>query len=628
MITISGLRKGFGARELFAGATLSVGARDRLALVGPNGSGKTTLFEMIVGLQDPDAGSIDVTRGATLGYLRQETDALRGTTILQEIVGAAPAMREGHRLEVLAEEVGKTTDEGERAKLLAEYARLQERFEALEGYSAEARAREIANGLGFAPDQLDAMTDSLSGGWLMRVALAKLLLSAPDALLLDEPTNHLDLESVRWLEGFLKEFDGTVLLISHDRDFMNGFANRVAEIEERQLVPYTGNYERFVEQREMRARQAAAAAANRQRRVEQLEVFINRFRYKKTKARQVQSKIKLLERMDEIDVPETQRKAMRAQFPPAPRSGRVVIELSDVAFAYGDRPVYDGLRFVVERGQKVALVGPNGAGKSTLLKLCAGVLAPNTGERKIGHNVNLGYFAQHQIEALDPSKRVIEELASAVPPGMVIKGRDLLGRFLFSGDDVDKRVAVLSGGERSRLAMAKILVSARNFLCLDEPTNHLDIWSRDALEDALEDYDGALVLITHDRHLIRAIADVIAEVRDGRVRTFEMPYDEYVEKVADEPAPAPEQRERQDTAKDRRRASAAERQAANAYRKAVRNVEDRLEAVHTELRAMEERLADPSFYTTEPDIQAFMRTYAAAKERIARLEDEWDRLTG
>ena len=628
MISISGLDKGFGLRRLFRGADLRIGARDRLALVGPNGSGKTTLFEMIVGLQEPDAGSIAVTTGARLGYLPQTTDALRGRTIIAEILAAAPAMAEvGHRLEILTGELAEDIEPAERDALIHEYARLEERFSVLGGYSAEARAREICAGLGFSDAELDGPTDSLSGGWLMRVALAKLLVSSPDALLLDEPTNHLDLESVRWLEGFLRTFEGAVLLISHDRDFMNGFATRVVEMERETLVSYTGNYESFVEQRALRARQSVAAAANLKRRTDQLEIFINRFRYKNTKASQVQSKIKLLEKMGTVDVIDNRRRAMSVKFPAAPRSARVVVELEAVSFAYGDTRVYEGVDFAIERGQKVALVGPNGAGKSTLLKLLAGALTPGAGERRLGQNVHLGYFAQHQIEALDPSNRVIEELQSAIPPGIDVRARDLLGRFLFSSDDVDKPVAVLSGGERSRLAMAKILVSARNFLCLDEPTNHLDIWSRDVLEDALESYDGALVLITHDRHLIRSVADTIAEVRDGRIRMFPGSYEEYLEKTeAEESAPVrtpttPTQ------AKERRRAGAVDRAEANRRRSAIRRVEERLEVLHTEIRAMEERMADPAFYTTEENIAAFMRSYNDAKSRVPPLEAEWDALT-
>ncbi|MGH2726238.1 MAG: ABC-F family ATP-binding cassette domain-containing protein [Actinomycetota bacterium] len=628
MISIIRLRKSFGARDLFRGADLRIGARDRLALVGPNGSGKTTLFEMILGIQEPDGGAITVTRGARLGYLPQTTDALRGRTIIAEVLAAAPAMTEvGHRLEILTDELAGVDDTAERDALLQEYARLQARFETLGGYSAEARAREICAGLGFADADLERPAESLSGGWLMRVALAKLLVSSPDALLLDEPTNHLDLDSVRWLEGFLRTFEGCVLLVSHDRDFMNGFANRVVEIDRQTLVAYTGNYQSFVEQRELRARQAEAEAANQKRRTDQLEIFINRFRYKESKAKQVQSKIKLLERMGTVELVDTKRRTMKVRFPPAPRAGRMVIELTGVSFSYGDVRVYDGLDFAIERGQKVALVGPNGAGKSTLLKLLAGALEPAGGERRLGQNVDVGYFAQHQIEALSPTNRVIEELDTAMPPDVTIKARDLLGRFLFSGDDVNKRVSVLSGGERSRLAMAKILVSARNFLCLDEPTNHLDIWSRDVLEDALEDYDGALVLITHDRHLIRSVADVIAEVREGRVRSFPGSYDDYLERIAQEEAPAPPSPATTSAAKERRRATAAERAAVNKRRSALRRVEELLDAVHAELRSMEERMADPTFYSNEEDVAGFMRDYNDAKARIAPLEAEWDSLT-
>ena len=634
MITIGGLRKGFGARELFVDADLRIGARDRLALVGPNGSGKTTLFEMIVGEQDPDGGRIDIARGVTLGYLAQETDELRGRSIIDEVLSAGQAMTEaGHRLEVLTDELAEVTDPDERDRLNAEHARLTERFDALGGWSLEARAREICAGLGFRDDLLENPVESLSGGWMMRVALAKLLLASPDALLLDEPTNHLDLESVRWLEGFLRSFDGTVLLISHDRDFMNGFASRIVEIDGAKLVSYTGNYQSFVEQREERARQQAAAAANQQRRIEQLELFINRFRYKKSKASQVQSKIKFLERMERVEASNTKRKAMNLGFPPAARAPRIVCELDGVDFGYGENKVYEGLSVAIERGQKVAFVGPNGAGKTTLLKLLAGVLTPQAGERRLGDGVMMGYFAQHQIEALDPKNRVIQELDRAVPPGVVIRARDLLGRFLFSGDDVDKPVSVLSGGERTRLAMAKILVTAPNFLCLDEPTNHLDIWSRDVLEDALEEYDGALVLITHDRHLIRSVADTVIEVVAGRVRAFVGDYDYYLDRIAAEQeefshaaTPAARLPSKQD-AKERRREAAVARAALKRERDAIRRVERELETVHAEKGEMETRMADPLFYAGEDDVSGFMKRYDAVRERLTELEREWERLT-
>ena len=632
MIDLVGIRKSFGERVLFEDASLRVGARDRLALVGPNGSGKTTLVEMIVGLQQPDAGEIRIPKETALGYLPQETDALRGRTVLEEVLSAGVAMTEaGHRLEVLHRELDEVEDAGERDRLLAEYADLQSRFETLGGYSLEAEASKICAGLGFREQDLGKRTEELSGGWMMRVALAKLLLANPDCLLLDEPTNHLDLESVVWLEGFLRGYEGAVVLISHDRDVMNGVATRVVEVEERRLVSYTGNFEAFVQQRELRAEQAQAAARNQQRKVAQTQRFIDRFRYKASKARQVQSRIKQLEKMERVEVPGERRRRMGLWFPTPPRPGRVVVELRDVRFAYGEVEVYCDLNVAVERGQRVALVGPNGAGKSTLLKLIAGALEPQAGERKLGANAAVGYFAQHQVEALEPRNRVVQELQRAITPGAEVRPRDLLGRFLFSGDDVDKPVSVLSGGERTRLALAKLLVSPLNLLCLDEPTNHLDIESRDALEDALEAYEGAIVLITHDRHLIRSVADRIIEVEAGRVRSFEGDYELYLyrkerENVPEAPpleaVPAAPRRD----AKARRREAAEERARLGATRDELRKIERGIERESAELQRLEQTLADPEFYRAGgQEVADAVRRHGEVRERLAALEGAWER---
>ncbi len=426
MITVSNLTKGFGTRDLFNGADLFIAARDRVAIVGPNGTGKTTLLEMIAGDQAPDVGDVRVMHGAVVGYLEQETDALRGRSVIDEVLTAgAEATKAAHRLELLSEEIAETEPGPDRDALVNEYGKLQHRFESIGGYSIEAEAKRILSGLGFEEKDHERQTDALSGGWLMRVALAKLLLSGPDVLMLDEPTNHLDVNSVEWLEGFLDSYDGCVLLISHDRDFIEGIATRVVEIDAGKLVSYTGGYSDFVEQRALRMEQAAAEAKGRDRKVAETQAFIDRFRYKASKAKQVQSRVKMLERMtDGPQAPSRARKAMGLRFPTPPRSGRDVVVMDDVSFSYGDNPVYEHLGLVIERGQKVALVGPNGAGKSTLLKLAAGVLQPTAGERRLGHNVHLSYFAQHQIEALDPSNRVLEELAKAIPRTVDLRPRD------------------------------------------------------------------------------------------------------------------------------------------------------------------------------------------------------------
>ena len=634
MISVSGLWKGFGSRDLFAGADLRVGGRDRIALVGLNGTGKTTLFEMLAGEQQPDRGEISVARDVVIGYLRQETDALRGRPLLDEVLSVGSEVTEaGHRLSILEHEIAALGEgdeaAAERERLVGEYGRLQDRFATLGGYSLEVEAKQILGGLGFSEADLARPTESFSGGWLMRIALAKLLLASPDVLMLDEPTNHLDVESVEWLERFLKTYQGAVLLISHDRDFINGIATKVVEIWDRKLVTYVGDYESFVTQRAVIAEQTAARAKHQARQREATERFIERFRYKNTKARQVQSRIKMLERQEDVGQTRRSTKVMNLSFPQPPRPGRVVAELKDVRFGYGDVPVYESLEFVIERGEKIALVGPNGAGKTTLLKLVAGALEPQAGERRLGHKVELGYFAQHQIEALDPGKRVLQELEGAIPSDVDVKPRNLLGRFLFSGDDVEKPVSVLSGGERTRLALAKLLVSPANLLCLDEPTNHLDIPSRDALEDALEEYTGSLVLITHDRHLIRNVANRIVEVRSGRVTSFLGDYDRYLSKrdASPEEDVAPVRSEKRTSRKDERREQAEHRARTKKLRDRVATVEREIEEILAENERLAAVLADPGVYSSGDDVGDLVKDYNVNKRRAQLLEEEWEEAT-
>ena len=633
MLTISGLDKAFGARDLFLDAQLQVYARDRVALVGPNGSGKTTLFEMIAGEQQPDSGEIRLIKDAVVGYLRQETDALRGRTVIDEVVSTGTmAAQVGHRLAVLEAEMAEMEPGPERDRVVAEYGRLQDRYSSLGGYSLEHEGKRILGGLGFSTEDFERMTETFSGGWLMRIALAKLLLANPDILMLDEPTNHLDLESVVWLERFLRTYEGAVLLISHDRDLINALADKVVELRDRKLYSYSGDYQSFVEQRELELEQQEAAAKNQARKIAQTEKFINRFRYKNTLATRVQSRIKMLDKMERIEAPNRSRKNMNLKFPEPPRPGRVVLELDAVQFGYASKPVYDNLDFVIERGEKVALVGPNGAGKSTLLKLAAGALEPQGGERRLGANVALAYFAQHQIEALTPTNTVLMELRSAIPPKADVDPRKLLGRFLFSGDDAEKRVSVLSGGERTRLALAKLLVSPVNLLCMDEPTNHLDMWSRDVLEDALDEYTGSIVLITHDRHLIRSVANRVVEVVDGRVTNYIGDYDYYLSKTEREEV-APSKRVSNTTeappratgpkTKDQKRAEADARAKTKSLRDRVTRLEKQIETLEADLAELEKAFADPDVYMSGVDVAEMTKRYESAKRRRARLETEW-----
>jgi ATP-binding cassette subfamily F protein 3 len=627
MLTITGLRKAFGARDLFDGADLQVGPRERVALIGPNGSGKTTIFDMIAGDQQPDGGQVKTSNDVIIGYLRQETDEMRGKHVMDEVLSAREEITSAdHKMRLLEAEIS-TAPEDERPSLLAEYAHLQARFEGGGGYDLERRAQKILAGLGFQETDLRRKTETFSGGWLMRIALAKLLLAEPDLLLLDEPTNHLDLASVQWLEQFLKSYEGSILFTSHDREFINAFAARVVEIRNRQLLSYKGNFDDFVAQREMIEQQTEAAAKNQSKRIAQTQEFIDRFRYKATKARQVQSRIKMLERMEKVEVEKPIRKAMGLSFPKPARSGRVVLELEGVLFGYGEEPVYTGLDFVIERGHKLALVGPNGAGKTTLLKLAAGALEPQAGSRSEGHNVKVGYFAQHQIEALDPNKTVLKELEESIPRDVTIQPRKLLGRFLFSGDDVEKRVRVLSGGERTRLAMAKLLVSAYNLLCLDEPTNHLDMQSRDVLEEALVDYEGALLLITHDRHLIRSVADSIVEVVDGRPTLYSGDYDYYIYKKSqsEEKTRPKAPTEKRPRATPRRDPQKELDRRQRRLRATLRRVETELSEVTEEIDSISSQLADPDVYSSPSKVADLAHRYEEAKRRSTTLELEWEK---
>lgn len=635
MLTITDLQKSFGARDLFLDAQLQVYPRDRLALVGPNGSGKTTLFDMIAGEQTADGGQIRLIKDAAVGYLKQETDALRGRPLIEEVASVGnPVAQVGHRLAVLEAEMAELEPGPERDRVVAEYGEAQHRFSSMGGYSIEHEAKRILSGLGFADADFTRPTESFSGGWLMRIALSKLLLANPDVLMLDEPTNHLDLASVVWLERFLKTYEGAVLMISHDRDLINGFATKVTEVRDAKLFTYTGNYQDFVAARQLEIEQAEATAANQARKIAKTQLFINRFRYKASLASRVQSRIKTLDKMEKVHVPVSRRKSMHLAFPPAPRSGRVMVELDSVRFGYPDVPVYDSLDLVVERGEKVALVGPNGAGKSTLLKLLAGVNQPQDGERKLGHNVAPAYFAQHQIEALQPTNSVLEELRRAIPPGADVPERRLLGRFLFSGEDVEKPVAVLSGGERTRLALAKMLVSPVNLLFLDEPTNHLDMWSRDVLEDALGEYDGAIVLITHDRHLIRNVANRIVEVIEGRVTNYIGDYDYYLSKTSElEEAPVA----RASTAgasvapgrksKELKREEAEARARNKGARDTLASIERQLEELVGTIKSMETTFASPDVYMSGADVAQLTRDYESAKRKVKKLERMWEDAT-
>ncbi len=649
LVTLSGLAKSHGAQHLFSGVDLQITGGRRIAIVGPNGAGKTTLLEIITGEQQADAGTVARGRDVVMGYLRQEVAESRGRSVLAEVLaGAGELSGIGRRMRHIEAELAEASEDDELEELMAEYGRLQHRFEALGGYSMEAEARRILAGLGFADSDVERDIEQFSGGWMMRVALARLLLQNPDVLLLDEPTNHLDLASVEWLQAFLADYAGAIVLVSHDRDFINTVANRVAELAHGQLTEYVGDYADFVEQREARAAQIEAAAKGQARKIAHTQAFIDRFRYKASKARQVQSRIKALDRVERIEARVTRTKSVKFRFPQPPRSGRTVITLRDIVKGYGATQVYDGLDLQLERGQKVALIGPNGAGKSTLLKILAGVLPFEGGTRELGLNVRVAYFAQHQIEALNPANTVFVELETAAPRMSTADMRRLLGAFLFSGDAISKPVGVLSGGEQTRLALAKLLADPANLLCLDEPTNHLDIQSRDVLEDALNAFPGTIVLITHDRYLIRSVANTIVEVNAGDATVYRGDFEYYaakrgidieqrgaVEGVATPRGVVvspPKIRESAADAASRKREEAEARnrryRRTRDLRATLERVEADLQRAGHELAGLVERLADPAIYTDGELVRGLISRHNAAREVSASLGSERERLSG
>ena len=604
MLTVAGLSKSFGGRELFDDVSFTIQSGERIAITGPNGAGKSTLLKIILGHEEPDAGEVSFFRGTRLGYLPQEGEAIGNETVMEITVP--------HEHEHDGQFV--------------------------------AKAKQLLASLGFKQSDFDRPARELSGGWVMRAHLARLLTDEPDLLLLDEPTNHLDLETLLWFQDYLLHYPGAILLISHDREFLNRLCTHIAELRAAQILRYTGNYDSYLEQRAAHEVNLIATAKAQQRKIDQLQVFVDRFRAKNTMAAQAQSKLKQIERLKEemVEQPDGDGPKVGFKFPQPPRSGQRVITLEKVKFGYNEKPIYENLDFEAERGQRTVLVGPNGAGKSTLLKLLAEVLVPQAGERKLGHNVKHGYFAQHRAQSLNPKNTVWQE-ASDTPQRLTEQAiRNLLGSFLFRGDDIYKPVSVLSGGEKSRLALVKLLLDPPNLLLMDEPTTHLDIASVDALIEALKQFEGTLIFISHDVHFIRALSHHCIRVEAGQLRHFPGGYQYYLDKTGQSAraaltssgfgnsnSPAEKNSAPQMDRKEQKRIEAEQRQARSKKKK---ELQTRIAALETEIADLEAQERDyaaelekPETYHSGGRATQINRELCHVTDRLAEATAEWEK---
>lgn len=606
MLSVSGLEKSYAGRILFSDVAFSLTRGDRVGLVGPNGAGKSTLFSILLNETTPDEGRVMWEKGATIGFLPQESAPAGEETVLGLAMSHVPEHSE---------------------------------------WEAEPKAKTILRGLAFRESDFERPAKTLSGGWVMRAHLARLLVQEPDLLLLDEPTNHLDLESLIWFQEYLLGYPGSILMISHDREFLNQLTNGILEISRSRIFRYTGNYDSYLQQKDARESQHESAYANQQREIAKLQTFVDRFKAKASKASSAQSKMKLINKLDVLDAPEAREKTVKFRFPQPQRSGQRVMTLKNIDFSYGTTPVYSGLDFEIEKGARTVLVGPNGAGKSTLLKLLAGALEAQSGSRDLGHNVKLGYFAQYRMDTLNPKHTVLQSVQDMPRPVPEVVARTILGSFLFRGDDVFKPVAVLSGGEKSRLALVKLLLDPPNFLLMDEPTTHLDMGSIDALIDALEPYEGTIFFISHDVHFIRAMAKSVIHIDAGVLTPYTGDYQYYLDKTKSGSArvaltasltnhqpdawkSAAEKKPAVFKSKEQKKLESEQRQARNKERK---ELEQRVAHLESDIAAKEKRnnevidlLQDPAIWSDSNRALALQREQEALDKALVPLHAEWE----
>ena len=635
MITVSNVTVAFGGYVLLDGINFHISEQDKIGLVGKNGAGKSTLMKLITGEQAPTSGSIEKPSGIRIGYLPQVMEHHKGHSVMQEVLSVFDHLKTMEvELQRITDELANRTDYDSSG-----YARLIERLNeindtlALEsGLSPEAQAQKVLLGLGFKADELDRNTETFSQGWNMRIELAKILLSAPDVLLLDEPTNHLDIESIEWFEDYLKNYRGSVLLVSHDRKFLDNVTTRTVEILLGHVHDYKVPYSQYVTLRAERMAQQTAAYENQQRMIEKTEDFINRFRYKPTKSNQVQSRIKALEKLERIEIDETDNARLSLKFPPAQRSGDVVFKGVDLKVGYPQKVVFSDAQIEIKRGEKVALIGRNGEGKTTLMRVIMRELEPISGEARLGHNVHIGYYAQNQEDILDPSETVFGTLDRIAVGDIRTKLRDILGAFLFKGEDIDKKVSVLSGGERARLGMAKLMLSPYNVLALDEPTNHMDIRSKDVLKQALQSFDGTLIVVSHDRDFLDGLVDKLYEFRDGRVKEHLGSVQEFLEKRKLESL----QELERNTVSQIQQKPVTEKESAKNFQtqkvlsKEQRKLKNRVDFLEKEIARRESRMGEIEALLANPsekdDIMELTREYLELKMALEADTDEWTTL--